>query len=47
LRQNLYGRPVAIKLLWRLRNVRRFVDAAALKKQIAKDIKSAKKFFGL
>ncbi|MAF13436.1 MAG: hypothetical protein CMI53_00885 [Parcubacteria group bacterium] len=47
LRQDLYNKTVEKKLIFRFREVERFPSIAELQKQIKKDIKDAKKFFGL
>ena len=46
LRRDLYGETIEKKLLFKFRDVERFPTVAALKKQIVRDIKAAKKFFG-
>lgn len=45
--KDLYNEEVEKRLLFKFREVENFPDAKALKKQIKKDIKKAKKFFGL
>ncbi len=47
LKDNLYGKTVEKKLIFKVREVEKFPNAAKLKKQIKKDIKFARKFFGL
>lgn len=47
LRQDLYGKKVSKKLIFKLRDVEDFGNVKNLKKQIQKDINQAKKFFGL
>jgi riboflavin kinase/FMN adenylyltransferase len=47
LRRDLYGATVEKKLLFKFRDIEKFPTTKALKKQIANDIKAAKKFFGL
>jgi len=47
LNHNLYNKAVEKKLIFKFREIERFPNVAKLKKQIKKDIKAAKKFFGL
>ena len=47
LKQNLYHKSVKKRLLFKFREVEQFPNVSRLKKQIKKDIKAAKKFFGL
>jgi len=47
LKKNLCNKKVEKKLIFRLREVEEFPNVAKFKKQIKKDIKAAKKFFGL
>jgi riboflavin kinase/FMN adenylyltransferase len=44
---DLYGKQVKKRLVFKFREVEKFPTANKLKKQIKKDIKAAKKFFGL
>lgn len=44
---DVYGKEVKKRLLFKFRDIEDFDSVKALKKQIAKDIKAAKKFFGL
>lgn len=44
---NLYGESVKKRLIFKLRDIQNFSGIKNLKKQIQKDIKAAKKFFGL
>ncbi len=44
---DLYGKQVTKKLMYKVRPVERFSTAAALVRQIKKDITIAKNFFGL
>ena len=46
-RHNLYHRLVEKRLIFRFREVERFPSIRQLKIQIKKDIKAARKFFGL
>lgn len=46
-RGDLYNKLVEKKLIFKLREVEKFPNVAKLKKQIKKDVKAAKKFFGL
>ena len=43
--RNVYGEVVTIHLLKKIREVRKFKDVDALKKQIEKDIQITKKYF--
>ena len=45
--QDLYDEEVEKRLLFKFREIESFSSIQALKKQIKKDIKQAKKFFGL
>lgn len=47
LNQDLYGKQVEKRLIFKLRNVDNYPNIRKLKKQIKKDIKKAKKYFGL
>lgn len=47
LKSNLYNKKVKKTLLFKLREVEQFPSITKLKKQIKKDIKVAKKFFGI
>jgi len=44
---DFYGKKVEKKLLFRFREIQKFERISHLKKQIKKDLKAAKKFFGL
>ena len=44
---NLYGRHIDVVLKQKLRNEQRFASLEALKEQIAKDVVTARQFFGL
>ncbi|UIL51923.1 MULTISPECIES: bifunctional riboflavin kinase/FAD synthetase [Pantoea] len=44
---NLYGRHIDVVLKHKLRNEQRFASLEALKEQIAKDVVTARQFFGL
>lgn len=46
-RGDLYGKPVEKRLLFKFREVERFPNVAKLKKQIRRDVRAAKKFFGI
>ena len=45
--QDLYGVAVKKRLLFKLRDIIKFPSSKELKKEIARDVKAAKKFFGL
>lgn len=47
IKKDLYNKKVSVKLLLKLREIEKFPHVKALKKQIKKDIKAAKKFFGI
>lgn len=47
LKTDLYGKSVEKKLIFKFRDVERFPTVAKLRKQIKKDIKAAKRFFGI
>lgn len=47
LRHDLYGKHVEKKLILKFRDVEKFPTVAALRRQIARDVVAAKKFFGL
>lgn len=47
LKDNLYNKSVEKKLIFKFRDIEEFPNFNALRKQIKKDIKDAKKFFGL
>ena len=47
LSENFYGKTVTKTLIFKFRDVEDFSNIALLKKQIKKDIKAAKKFFGM
>ena len=40
---NIYGRTLAVAVIRKIREVRKFADAAALKKQIQKDLAELEK----
>ncbi|WP_306805271.1 riboflavin kinase, partial [Escherichia coli] len=44
---DLYGRHIEVVLRAKLRNEQRFASLDALKQQIANDVVTARKFFGL
>ncbi|MFA6411027.1 MAG: riboflavin kinase [Candidatus Buchananbacteria bacterium] len=46
-KNDLYGQRIKILLLIKIRKIKKFSNRNLLKKQIAKDIKAAKKFFNL
>jgi len=45
--QDLYGQTVEKRLIFKYRDIEEFSSVKHLKKQIKKDIKQAKKYFGL
>ena len=47
LKNNLYNKKVEKKLIFKIRDIEEFNTVAKLKNQIKKDVKAAKKFFGL
>lgn len=47
LKGNFYNKPVEKKLIFKVRDIEQFPDIKQLKKQIKKDAKAAKEFFGL
>ena len=47
LKADLYGKTIEKKLIFKFREVEKFPNVNKLKKQIKKDIKAAKKFFGI
>src|SRR3989344_4753423 len=47
LQDNLYGKTIEKKLMFKFRDIEQFPNLAKLKKQIKKDVKAAKKFFGI
>ncbi|OGY47018.1 MAG: hypothetical protein A3J62_00535 [Candidatus Buchananbacteria bacterium RIFCSPHIGHO2_02_FULL_38_8] len=47
LKQDLYNKKVEKRLIFRFREVEQFPTINKLRKQIKKDIKAARKFFGL
>ena len=47
LRNNLYNKKIEKRLIFKFREVEKFLSIKDLKKQIKKDIKAAKNFFGL
>jgi len=44
---NLYGKHIDVVLKHKIRNEQRFASLEALKEQIAKDVVTARRFFGL
>lgn len=47
LKTDLYNKTVEKKLIFKFREIEKFPNVVALKKAIKKDIKAARKFFGL
>jgi len=47
LNKDLYDVEVEKRLIFKFRDIEKFPDAKRIKKQIKKDIKAAKKYFGL
>jgi len=47
LSDNLYGKPVEKRLLFKFREVEKFDKISQLKKQVRKDVKAAREFFGI
>jgi len=47
LKKELYGQTIEKKLIFRLRDVEKFPNVRQLKKQLSRDVKAARKFFGL
>jgi len=45
--EDLYGKVVEKRLIFKFRDIEKFPNFTKLKKQIKKDVKAAKKFFGL
>lgn len=45
--KDLYGKNVSKKLIFKLRDIIKFPSVKELKKEMAKDVKAAKKFFGM
>ena len=47
LNEDLYGKSVEKRLIFKFREIEKFPNWSKLRKQIKKDVKAAKKFFGL
>ncbi len=47
LQTDLYDQEIEKKLIFKFRDIEKYPTIVALKKQIKKDVKAAKKFFGL
>lgn len=47
LKKDLYNKTIEKKLIFKIREIEKFSSTKELKKQIKKDIKKAKKFFGI